>query len=277
MTSNQSNDRPLVLYHGNCNDGFCAAYMAWLKFGGTADYIPVNYNQPPPDVVGRTVYILDFSYKRPVLLEIATVAKHITILDHHKTAEAELVDLGWSKVACVFDMNKSGGRLAQEYFWPDRISWLVDYTEDRDLWRFVLPHSKEVNAYIGIVDHKFESWKEIDKLSCPTYAMERGSSILDYQSRMVELQCRNARDIELAGYTVPSVNATMLISEIGNQLCKNKPFSATYFIQSTGTVVWSLRSDETGVDVSEIAKQFGGGGHKNAAGFTQPSLDIKRK
>lgn len=34
--------------------------------------------------------------------------------------------------------------------------------------------------------------------------------------------------------------------------------------------VFSLRSTDTGPDVSEIAKAYGGGGHAHAAGFRVP-------
>jgi nanoRNase/pAp phosphatase (c-di-AMP/oligoRNAs hydrolase) len=38
--------------------------------------------------------------------------------------------------------------------------------------------------------------------------------------------------------------------------------------QDTVTVSFSLRSSDDGEDVAEVAKQYGGGGHRNASGFT---------
>ena len=72
------------------------------------------------------------------------------------------------------------------------------------------------------------------------------------------------------GYAVPTVNSPILQSELGNYLCKDHPFAAFYHIDKDLGEVWSLRSDKNdlgAVDVSEIAKSFGGGVHKNAAGF----------
>ena len=57
------NSNVLILRHGNCSDGAGAAYAAWKKFGDSAEYVEVHYGNPPPDVTGREVYILDFSYK----------------------------------------------------------------------------------------------------------------------------------------------------------------------------------------------------------------------
>ena len=49
-------------------------------------------------------------------------------------------------------------------------------------------------------------------------------------------------------------------------MSENEPFAACYYETEKGRV-YSLRSQEYGVDVSVIAALFGGGGHKNAAGF----------
>ncbi|WP_224794071.1 DHHA1 domain-containing protein [Pseudomonas fluorescens] len=34
--------------------------------------------------------------------------------------------------------------------------------------------------------------------------------------------------------------------------------------------MFSLRSTDEGMDVSEVASQYGGGGHRNASGFRVP-------
>jgi hypothetical protein len=60
-----------VIYHGNCNDGFCAAWVAWLKFGDKAEYISANYGDEPPPVDSEDIlYIVDFSYPRDILLKL---------------------------------------------------------------------------------------------------------------------------------------------------------------------------------------------------------------
>ena len=80
---------PLVIYHANCWDGFCAAWVA-RKALGEIEPFPAYYGAKPPNVAGREVYILDFSYKRPVMREILASARSVVVLDHHKTAEVEL-------------------------------------------------------------------------------------------------------------------------------------------------------------------------------------------
>ena len=79
---------PLVIYHGGCPDGFCAAWVAhrcYVENGQTPELYAARYGDDPPDVVGREVLIVDFSYPRNVLESMAQQAKSIRLFDHHKT------------------------------------------------------------------------------------------------------------------------------------------------------------------------------------------------
>lgn len=285
--------KPLVIYHGGCNDGFCAAWLAWKHFNGEADFHPANYGEPPPDVTDRTVYILDFSYKRPVMLEMAKAAKKLFVLDHHKTAAKELEGLSLvhghpdegTNIFCKFDMAKSGGRLTWEHFAGierDRYTlatevfrsepWLVAFTEDRDLWLWKLHASKEINAALASYPREFETWDMFSNWKGEQLAnfAREGAAILRYQRQLVDLAVQNAVEIEIDGHKVLSVNTTCLVSEIGERLAKDRPFGATFFIRgSDGKKIWSLRSRDGGIDVSEVAKRHGGGGHKQAAGYEE--------
>lgn len=99
-------DISLCIYHGNCADGFGAAWVV-RKALGDIDFHAGKYQAPPPDVTDKDVVIVDFSYKRPVLLEMAAKANSILILDHHKTALEDLVDLP-PNVTLLFDMESGG-------------------------------------------------------------------------------------------------------------------------------------------------------------------------
>ena len=80
--------KPLCIYHGNCADGFGAAWVVRRYFKGECDFYAGQYGAEPPDVTGRDVIMVDFSYKRPVIDAMAVKAQTILILDHHKTAQA---------------------------------------------------------------------------------------------------------------------------------------------------------------------------------------------
>lgn len=272
-------NRIVVLYHANCPDGFCAAWVAHRKLGEGADYLPVQYGQPPPGAVwegGKQVFIVDFSYKRDMLLQLCDTNSRVVVLDHHKTAQAELEGLVHPALTCVFDMNRSGGRLAWEHFFPgEEPLWLVNYTEDRDLWRWRLDWSKEISAFIASHPHSFRLWDgwSLTAPGCGAWDMmvDGGSAILRYQAQQVEAICSAAREVEIAGHRVLAANTSVLFSEVAGRLAEARPFGAAWFVRSDGMKQWSLRSRDGGVDVAEIARKRGGGGHRNAAGFEEPT------
>lgn len=287
-------NKNVVLHHGGgCQDGFAAAWCAWHYFGEQAEYIPVNYGQSLPDAVdGNAVTLLDFSYKAGAMRELADRALSLVVLDHHASAANDLKVLhGYTgKVSVTFDLERSGCRLAWDHFFPDKPApWFIDYAQDRDLWQWKLPFSKEINAAMASYPHDFKLWDRWAGVNNPVEQIahkftrgtdfgedlirdmiREGTAILRYQQQMADAACKNAVEIELDGHKVLSTNATMLISEIGQKLCKDRPFSATYFIRSSdGKKIWSLRSEDGGLNVSEIAKRHGGGGHPHAAGYQE--------
>lgn len=266
--------RPLVLYHANCADGFCAAWVAWRLLQSQADYVPVQYGLEPPDVAGRDVCILDFSYDRTVMEEIIAQARQVVLLDHHKTAEEELRELSSPKATICFDQKHSGGWMAWCWFiphmWP---TWLVGYTEDRDLWRWALPDSRAVSAWLASVPWTFEAWDDYARIQTDSEKwkaiVREGEAILRYQDRQVERLCKQATEVPIGGHKVLAVNTSTNISEVAEKLAEGRPFGAAWFVRADGKRVWSLRSTPKGIDVSEVARAFGGGGHRNAAGFEE--------
>jgi len=247
------------------------------------------YGQEPPDCLGRDVYLLDFSYKRDVLRDMADIAKSITVLDHHKTAAAELGDLLTSTESGIegkFDMEKSGARLAWEWFHPgETVPQLVRYVEDRDLWRFAVPYSKEINAVLFSYDYDFHTWSRL------RFDLESPGVREEYEAAGEAIERKQAKDVkELVGklkhrraftkcwaehpYFTPCANLPyMLASDAAGFMAEDASFAATYYQDADGWFVFSLRSRGAGADVSEVAKCYGGGGHRNAAGFRVKSLE----
>jgi hypothetical protein len=271
------NFRKLIIYHGNCYDGFGAAWAAWKKFGIEAEYLPMSYGQSfPDDGWGRDCYVLDFSFPsrnigaRQLDQSYVLNVTDFKVIDHHKTAEADLKDYPG---CCIFDMNKSGAVLAWEFFHPDKeIPRLLEYVQDRDLWRFELPESRAVSTWMRSWPMSFETWNELeerildfDSVIVEALAIER------FTSEMVKIMADNAWTQDVGGWHVPVANATAFFSEVGEELCRRNPhapFSGYYLDRRDRKRQWGLRSRGE-FDVSEVAKHKGGGGHKNAAGFTE--------
>jgi oligoribonuclease NrnB/cAMP/cGMP phosphodiesterase (DHH superfamily) len=148
---------------------------------------------------------------------------------------------------------------------PD-IPDIVRYIEDRDLWRFELPHSKEINAALSSYPRDFAVWDQLENKKIEELILE-GTAILRYQTQLVDFLAKEAEEVDIAGHKVLSINSPVLQSELGNRLAQGHPFGAVWYDQK-GKRKYSLRSAADGVDVSEVAKQYGGGGHKAASGFS---------
>jgi oligoribonuclease NrnB/cAMP/cGMP phosphodiesterase (DHH superfamily) len=257
----------IVIYHGNCIDGYTAAWAAWRKFGMTAAYVPAHYGSEPPDVGGHDVLVVDFSYRRATLEAMKASAKSLRVLDHHKTAKEDLEGLEYD----TFDMDRSGAGITWDELHGSPRPWLVDYVEDRDLWRFKMWESKSVNAFVGA--HKRTSFAEWQDLSLRPIAecARMGSAVEMFTDRYVEEMCAQAAIFEIDGMEIPVVNAPYInTSELVGALSKDHPFAIGWFQNKDGRCLYSLRS-RGDFDVSAFAKRFGGGGHKNAAGFNGPN------
>lgn len=81
----------------------------------------------------------------------------------------------------------------------------------------------------------------------------------------------------MSGQHFKIINATENISELGNAICSKYDMpSIMFFYTSLDTVVLSFRSLDHLTDVSAVAKELSGGGHRNASGATI-STDVLTK
>jgi oligoribonuclease NrnB/cAMP/cGMP phosphodiesterase (DHH superfamily) len=297
----------VCIYHFPCDDGFASAWIARERWPDLV-VAPTNYGQPFPDVdiVGKNVLIADFSYKPEVLRDLGAKAKSIVVLDHHKTAAADLADfrvdadfansmtehpfdaekaekalnlLGTigRNIVALFDMDHSGAMLTWDFCFPDRKpSSLVKFIEDRDLWRFRLKNTRAFSLYLRSVPMTFEAWDEVarewahepENVMANAYAIERF-----YDQKLAEMVPTATLKSIGKWKDVPVVHAPYAFaSDLAHELLKahpNAPFAAVV-VDAYGGRTYSLRSEDSRQDVSEVAKTFGGGGHRNAAGFRVP-------
>lgn len=275
-----------IIYHGGCNDGFTSA---WLLKGVYPDAVlhAGRYGVDPPKMScsDAHVVIADFSYKRQPMHVLAYGVASVTVLDHHASAERELVDLP-DNVTTVFDTKRCGSRIVydwllenghgNDYFGNDFFMAdsepLVNYIQDFDLWTKELPGIEEVGAYIGSLDMNHEVWTQLadDMFEDLNSVVTAGVAILRSREKIMSTHLQTAREISIAGYTVKAVSVPYSFgSSMAELMCTGDndeyPFGAYYIHHPWGTQ-WGLRSREF-FDVSEVAELFGGGGHKNAAGF----------
>jgi len=298
-----SERKTMCIYHGNCADGFGAAWVVRKAMGDQVEFVAGVYGQEPPDVEGKNVIIVDFSYKYEVMARMSWKANSIIILDHHKSAAEDLgkfppfhagvrldgrhadgtVALGWESahilmssqnspaIACCFDMNRSGAMLAWDHFFPaQEPPMLLRHIEDRDLWLFQLDGTREIQANLFSYPYDFEVWDTLMATDVQTLRSDGAAIERKHQKDVAELVAVTKRRLVIGGHDVPVASLPYtLTSDAGHLMAQGEPFAACYWDTPDGRV-FSLRSTDEGMDVSEIAKQYGGGGHRNASGFRVP-------
>lgn len=263
----------VILYHGDCSDGFGGAWAAWKKFGAKADYVPLFRSHPlPAGLKKKEIYFIDFTPNRAIgIKKLIRDNVRVTCIDHHISAE-ENVALTYKP---LFALKNSGAVLAWQYFHPGRKApWLLRTIEDMDLWKFKMPDTKAVYAFLDLYDFDFRLWdkfaEDFENPSKRRSHLEKGKLVLRYEDKAIErIIGKSAEKVLFAGYRTYAVNSAQYASEIGNELCATFPPMAIIWNKQPGSTAVSLRSDGT-VDVAKIAARFGGGGHKASAGFNIP-------
>lgn len=266
-----------IIHHADW-DGMAAAWVAkkYLQHvEKTDDYVLIStdYGEPFPIDFPSTfkcIYILDFSYDKKTIQEVAKVTK-VIVLDHHLSAKRELEDLP----GCIIDIHKSGALLTWTHFFGTAPPpHLVSYVDDHDMWRFKLPYSKYITNAIYSFPLSIAACNHLDKLfgSSEGFSQLRleGQAIDRYQKNVIKQALEKKHAIWLGDYYVPACNWPVLQSEIAHALVTdgNYPFACCYHYDGARRVWrYSLRTDKEDVDLSRIANEFGGGGHPKAAGF----------
>lgn len=267
----------VVLYHGKCPDGFGGAYAAWKKFGDSADYIPVDHGDSPPEgLAGREVYVVDFCYEKTEQMEeLSRIAKRLVVLDHHESVR-EFVE---KMPEHVYDENRSGATIAWKYFHPETpIPRLMQYLEDGDLYRYSLPETRDVFSYLLALPSEFSAWDSLagalDDADQSKEILRKAKDYTEFFTALARLSVERAKKVRFEGYEVYFVathpNITFK-SYVAHELYTLlPPFALVVTAHPNGFGV-SIRGNPELIDVSKIAAKYGGGGHPGSSGFFIPN------
>lgn len=263
------------IYHGGCPDGFTAAWVVRQFFTTNVTFHEGRYGDPAPDDIGPDddVLIVDFSYPRAELLDLCARVATVTVLDHHASAQRDLDGIEAWNLTVVFDMERSGAGISWDHLWaPEPRPRLVDYVEDRDLWRFALPESQDIAPLFMGTPMTWEDWDALahDLEHAWPVASAQGRAMRRMREKIIGEVVATARLMTIAGYTVPVASSPYALgSDVAGELAVGAHF-AGYYVDRPEHRQFGLRSTDDGLDVSLIAGEYGGGGHPHAAGFTVP-------
>jgi oligoribonuclease NrnB/cAMP/cGMP phosphodiesterase (DHH superfamily) len=271
-------------YHAGCPDGFGAAWAVRRAWGEDGRFVARGHD----DVLdaeryrGQEVVFVDIAPRNDLLCELANQVERIVVLDHHVTArdhyegdpsvENRIEDCDHE---IHYDLSRSGAVLAWRYYHPEgEIPPLLRYVQDQDLWSWKLPNSAAVNAAIGSYARSFEVWDMLAAKTAAELAAE-GAPILRAQQVEIDRQSSLAHPLTVDGRRVEAVNTPSQRSHIGHRLAQREKFGHAIGVvyRMSGNRVDASIYSIGDVDVSAIAQTYGGGGHKNAAGFSV-TLDV---
>ncbi|MES2582663.1 MAG: phosphoesterase, partial [Pseudomonadota bacterium] len=238
---------PLVIYHGhNCPDGFASALAAWLFYGGKAEFLGLDHGNVRsvadlPALQGRAVYILDFSFSADILRGIEERAAKLVLLDHHKSAAEQLTGFACRCGVVHFDMNKSGARLAWEFFLPKRpLPDLVRFIEDRDIWTWQYPASAGFLAALDMEPFDFAHWAAMAAFDADQINafMARGKAMDEKFNKLAADIAESALPISFNGQQGLMVNAPGAFhSVVGHMLSsKSGSFALMWCVSKEGVV-----------------------------------------
>lgn len=275
----------IIFYHWPCQDGLTSAWVA-DKYAKehklTYTLHGLDHGEPtfPIDITNKTLLFIDIAPNEGRYKKILEVAKSFYILDHHKTNLAFFSQLD-NKANFVFDMEKSGCRLAWEYFYPnEQTPEFLLMVEDRDLWKWKVNNSKPFchGLYTSVACS--DSTEESFNLMTELYTNPNKLKEITELGRILQKKMDNDitytadkasnKTYLFRGKKVCMVNASHeLASDLGNYLVTKYDYDFA--------IIWrydhvedkyhiSMRSTGDKMDVSTLCKEHDGGGHKNASG-----------
>jgi hypothetical protein len=288
--------KTLVIYHSADLDGLCSREIAKRALGDTATYLGWDYGQPVPNLVPYDiVYLIDISLPRAAM---ALYARQIIWIDHHKSAIEDMKDIqiGGYRIDGV-----AACRLAWQWFFGDKKATKTDYVErkvvepyavqllgEHDIWNHTNPDT--LPFQYGMQSDESPDWKKLFETTNPAgwtvSDMATGKKILDeklVQGRVIAkyLKVTQAQLANEAGYDADFEGLKFRVLNTPQK--GSMQFDASIKEHHDGCLRYYWNGETWGcslygvahkkdVDLSVIAKKYGGGGHKSACGCTFKTL-----
>lgn len=295
-----------VFYHDDL-DGRCAGF--WVKryaekTNKIIECIPVNYNIPFPlntIKVDEEVWIVDFSISIELMLDLLAQTEKVIWIDHHKTSIEKYKDFKYK----IPGLRKDGTSACEltwayaeellvlpncELHWTasevnlEKCPYFTKLIGDRDIWKF--EHGRDTELFfLGMcaLDTNPESkvWVDLENqilynknTTYLRHIINSGETIENYKKQWTkEYRDTWGFEIEFEGYKCYAMNLGKCGSESFGEKVNKYDVVIPFVMDKFGK--WNISFYSAKVDVSEIAKKYGGGGHKGASGTVLAELPFK--
>lgn len=297
------NHKNAIVYHDRCVDGTCSLCILhkYLDENGSSDtvLIPGNYDNLDNifnhELADRDVFFVDFSLKPQEMELLSKRVKQIKVIDHHDSTVSNYQNFlssasakdGFQRglfkpnVELVLDKERSGALMTWDYFYKTPAPKAVQYVSDGDLFDFHLPETRSFYSRVAMNQLTEQSmadliWASPQKLQ---QFVDEGNLLQKQYLEMCRKDASTASDLtirvdnqEWRGDFV--VSSREMRNDVAHILyMKNHQFVAVLTGFDGDNYSISFRSKnhrlhKDTVDVEQLAKKFGGGGHASSSGIS---------
>ena len=275
-------------------DGVSCEILGRIAFGEDIDVVRCGYGNIDDKVEEfinsdeeyDKLFITDISVKKELADALNNVSDKVILLDHHKTA----LWLNEYPYALVQVEDDSVGKMCGAYLFYEylkknhkefddtpALKLFIDYVRMYDTWEWKEKYDNIIPKRLNDLMYIDGPNEFIDKM---VYRLGNNLFIFD-DTDLMKLQIEQTyinsyiaqkdeslivNDDLFPEYTVGITFADKYISELGNKLCELHPELDFVVLINMSTLAVSYRTVKDDLDLSDIAKGFGGGGHPKASG-----------
>ncbi len=269
-----------ICFHHNDPDGHSSGAIVKYALGDVVTLIESDYDGTPIpwNMVeeAEQIIVTDFSFSVEDMTRLAE-GRELIWIDHHRSAMAEFEGIAddWPGLR---DLSEAACVLTWKHFFPERdVPRAIVLIGDRDIWRWAEEDTGPFNE--SLYNHNYKAdqadfWKPLFADDAPILEkmIKEGALLRRVKLKGVDhtMEARSF-EVEFEGYQTLAIN-TRGNGDIGNY-GRDRGYEIVYTyadkMQVDGlTTVVTLFSNK--IDVSVIAKSYGGGGHACASGFSFP-------
>lgn len=276
----------ICIYHSNDLDGYTSGAIVKKRFP-EARLIGWDYGTPIPEIPdAEEVIMIDITFPIGSILSLA-IGRQLTIIDHHVSFKKEYdehVEI-WDKFLYIYKAGIAACELGWKYLFREPIPWAITLLGQYDTWREngtavwddeILPFQYYMRSICTSPESFPVSFFENMQESYIRQGMRIGKVIIGY------ISVQNAKLMEKFSFerTFKGLRAICVNVAFGSSIIflskwdEEKYDIMMPFVYNGEFYKWSIYTTIEGIDCSELAKQMGGGGHKQAAGFETKTFDI---
>jgi len=275
------------IYHFVDFDGLASAKIVQSKYPN-CDLFGWNYNNNIPRSELQyydTIIMVDISFPAEYMIYLKD-NKNVIWIDHHISAIKDSKEYGYDDMAGIRNKKRAACRLTWEYFYPDKkLPRGIKYFAIYDIWNRknekrwnekILPYQfamREMASTIDELEWEFMRDKEVIK-----ELIEMGNIILSYQKKQYDRIKYLAHPVTFNGYKFLAINHSSATSMVLEDIFTNEYDAMMVYRYNGKKHNWNISmytNEANDIDLSVIAKQYGGGGHAKACGFVADTDFLK--